>query len=113
MSTAFRFNTVEDRASDEGQWAFTRWCGTSRAGVDSGEFDTCAAFDFGSMQNMVNVEQRMMAGERVFAEDSGEEMTVTEMVTVHHRFSFGEFGGTVAVGSGEMMDRMGETRMEG
>lgn len=85
MSTQFT-------ATSTGEWAFTRWC--------AGERGTCV--DFGAGDRVFAVVEAAQAGETFQGEDASvfTAADVNEFVA-SGRTSFGEFGGTFEVGSGD------------
>lgn len=91
MSTEFR-----TRETDE--WVCTRWWGGNEGGK------SC---DWGSEQQLSRwVEQSLNTGD---VELTGEDGTSSTVLTLwcERRSTFGEFGGTVELGSGELLDRLG------
>lgn len=98
MSTAFHFDST-------GEWAFTRWCGPR-----TGDFKSSATFEFGTAERMAQVlDAVVLDGLTLVNEDDDHPLTGCELLELleGHRCSFGEFGGTVELGSGEAFDRMG------
>ncbi len=106
MSTEFRFG---DEWSQDNEWAFTRWGMGLRAGQSKG----IAGFDFGSPMNLRNVMTRLDRGEIIFSE-RGEKVDFHGFMIMlqEARCTFGEFGGTVEIGSGEMFTRSGIETVE-
>lgn len=86
MSTQFT-------ASSTGEWAFTRWCGP---GADEGR----STFDFGVDPSRVFVVKEAMEAGEVFEGDDGSRFTEWSQVE-DAVWTFGEFGGTFEVGSGD------------
>lgn len=103
MSTEFRTDTTDE-------WVFTRWCNGDGVG-----------FDFGSRTRFDRVMTWACRTDETFVGEDGTTMTTDEMVQdvvtgvtrsvggreVKVTATFGEFVGTVEVGSGEMWERCG------
>lgn len=102
--------STEFRTADTDEWAFTRWGRNTGVGVD-----------FGSRDRFDRVVSACMTADMRFVGDDGTVVTSQDVVDVafrgrfpvsHTRMvdavaTFGEFVGTVEVGSGEMFTRMG------
>lgn len=106
MSTEFRFG---DEWSQDHEWAFTRWGMSKRAGEEKG----ICGFDFGSPMQMRRVITRLDQGWIIMSE-RGEKVDFNAFMIMlrEGRCTFGEFGGTVQVGSGEMFTRLGIENVE-
>lgn len=102
--------STEFRTADTDEWAFTRWGRSPEMGVD-----------FGSRTRFARVVTFCMSSDVEFVGEDGSTADSADVVRLAfaHRFpvsadrevpavpTFGEFVGTVEVGSGEMFDRMG------
>lgn len=89
MSTQFTSRTT-------GEWSFTRWCGPG-----SSESPKRSTFDFGRDPSRVfSVKESFERGE-VFDGDDGSTFTEWEQVE-SGVWTFGDFGGTFEVGSGDV-----------
>lgn len=89
MSTQFT-------ARSTGEWAFTRWCGP---GAD--ETPKRSTFDFGVDPSRVFAVKEAFEKGEVFEGDDGSRFTEWSDVA-DGVFTFGEFGGTMEVGSGDI-----------
>ena len=92
--------STEFRTSDTDEFAMLRWYGGPERG---------ACFDFGTHARREAVERYLLDGGVLSGE--GYTFGLADFLTevTDERCTFGEFGGTVALGSGEAFDRMTET----
>jgi hypothetical protein len=93
--------STEFRTTDTDEFAMLRWSSRRVGG---------AAFDFGTRARREAVERHLVDGGTLTGE-IGEVFGLAEFLVdvTDDRCTFGEFGGTVALGSGEAFDRMTET----
>jgi hypothetical protein len=103
--------STEFRTADTDEWGFTRWAAGHKMGVD---FGSAARFNRVVEMALTNVDV-------TFVGDDGTEVTAGDVLTlalegrfpvspgkvVAARPTFGEFVGTVELGSGDLLDRMG------
>lgn len=90
MSTQFTARSTD-------QWAFTRW-----AGPGARETPKRSTFDFGAdPSRVIKVKEAFDAGE-IFDGEDGTTITWDEIAA--GVWTFGEFGGTFAVGSGDIAE---------
>lgn len=92
--------STEFRSQETGEWVCTRWA-CKRVGS--------AALDFGSEERFRLLEAlALKCTENVtLVSEVGEEVDLVVLLA-QHAVTFGEFVGTVELGSGELLDRTGE-----
>jgi hypothetical protein len=104
--------STEFRTANTDEWVCTRWC--KGEAVRSGG----QAFDFGSEPRFRLMESLVLDADLDLLGEDGTRTTLFELLVtgtspalLGHRLvpTFGEFGGTVALGDGELMDRLGMT----